>query len=361
MIKEELEKRKLPELLKFNNGEKVKSEKEWERRKQEIKKILMEEEYGYFPEKRVPISAEILEENKERYCRGTVIYRKILLTLNFGKERFSFPVKMAIPKKDKKISAFIYISFRESFPDEYLPVEEICDQDFAIISFCYEDVTSDNNDFSNGLSSFFYKNESQRNFGKILLWSWAAMHVMDYVQTLNEIDKENIAIVGHSRLGKVALLTGAFDERFKYTISNNSGQSGAAISRKKKGERIKCICKRFSYWFCSNYKKYSGKEDLLPFDQHYLLSLIAPRNLYIASSSEDMWADPKSEFLCGVAINPVYKLYNKLGLDCIDQYPVIGVKLWNGNIGYHLREGCHYLSRHDWNMFIEYINRSKLI
>lgn len=186
------------------------------------------------------------------------------------------------------------------------------------------------------------------------------MHVMDYVQTLDEIDKENVAIVGHSRLGKTALLTGAFDERFKLTISNNSGQSGAAISRKKGGEKIKNICERFSYWFCSNYKKYSDNEEMLPFDQHYLLSLIAPRNLYVASSSQDTWADPKSEFLACVATNPVYELYNKNGLVYDDKYPTSDTQLWNGSIGYHMREGAHYLSRHDWNRFIEYINK-KLI
>lgn len=247
MIKEELKKRKLPELLKFNNGKEVKNKEDWEKRKNEIKKILNEEEYGDFPEEHVPISIELLDEDTERYCRGTAIFRKVLLTLNFKKERLSFPVNIAIPKQNKPCPAFLYISFQNLFPNKYLPVEEICDQGFAIISFCYEDITLDNNDFSNGLSKFFYKDENQRNFGKILLWSWAAMHVMDYVQTLDEIDKENVAIVGHSRLGKTALLTGAFDERFKYTISNDSGQSGAAISRGKVGEKVKCICERFSY------------------------------------------------------------------------------------------------------------------
>lgn len=357
MIKEELEKRGLPELLKFNNGKEVKNKEDWEKRKNEIKKILNEEEYGYFPEKHVPISIELLDEDAERYCRGTAIYRKVLLTLNFNEEKLSFLINIAIPKKHKPCPAFLYISFDNLFPNKYLPIEEICDQGFAIISFCYEDITLDNNDFSDGLSKFFYKNEKNRNFGKILLWSWAAMHVMDYIETLDEIDKENVAIVGHSRLGKTALLTGAFDERFKYTISNNSGQSGAAISRGKIGEKVKCICERFSYWFCSNYKRYSSNDEMLLFDQHYLLALIAPRNLYVASASQDVWADPKSEFLSCIATNPVYELYGKKGLVYIDKYPISGTKLLDGSIGYHLREGCHYLSRHDWNMFIEYINK----
>lgn len=358
MIKEELERRKLPELLRFNNGNQVKNQEEWEKRKKEIKKILSEEEYGFFPDKHLSINDEVLEEDANRYCRGTVVFRRILLTLNFNEEKISFPVNIAIPKQNKSCPAFIYISFTDSFPNKYLPVEEICDQGFAIISFCYEDVSSDNDDFSSGLSKFFYKNEEYRDFGKVLVWSWAAMHVMDYVQTLDEIDKENVAIVGHSRLGKTALLTGAYDERFKFTISNNSGQSGAAISRKKDGEKIKNICERFSYWFCSNYKKYSDNEDLMPFDQHYLLSLVAPRKLYVSSASLDMWADPKSEFLACVAANPVYELYNKKGLIYDDKYPTLETKLLDGSIGYHMREGAHYLSRHDWNKFIEYINKN---
>ncbi len=298
MIKEDLEKRQLPELLKFNNGKEVKNKEDWKKRKIEIKKILQEEEYGYFPEKHLSITVKLLEEDLKKYCRGTVNFKKILLTLQDKEEKYSFPVDIAIPKKNTPCPVFLYISFHNSFPNKYLPVEEICDQGFAVISFCYEDVTSDDNDFSNGIGKFFTIDEKQRKFGKILLWSWAAMHVMDYIETLDEIDKENVAIVGHSRLGKTALLTGAFDERFKYTISNNSGTSGAAISREKVGEQVKCIVKRFPYWFCSNYEKYSDNENMLPFDQHYLLSLIAPRNLYIASASEDIWADPKSEFLC---------------------------------------------------------------
>lgn len=379
MIREEIENRNLPELFEFNNGNRVQSIDDWEKRRDEIKKILSEEEYGFFPKSHVPISVKVLEEDSDRYCRGRVIYKRVLLTLNFGSEEFSFPVCIAIPKQSRPCPAFLYVSFYDSFPNKYLPVEEICDQGFAVVSFCYEDVTSDNDDFSNGLSKFFselittnkadgltvrnvspYSNDEKRNFGKILVWSWAAMHVMDYIESVDGIDKDNVAIVGHSRLGKTALVTGAFDDRFRYTISNDSGQSGAAIARGKVGERVSDICKRFSYWFNSEYEKYSDNEQLMPFDQHFLLSLVAPRNLYVASASEDSWADPRSEFLSSVAISKVYEVYGKRGLVYEDEYPKVDTKLLDGDVGYHLREGCHYLSRHDWNIFIEYINRHRM-
>lgn len=359
MIIEQLKERNLPELLKFNNGKVVENIEQWQERRKEIKNILSEEEYGYFPKEHFKLDYSVLEENNN-YCAGNAIYKKIELTLSKDNESFSFPIDMAIPKKETVCPLFIYMDFYDAFPSRYVPVEEICDKGFAVISFYYKNVSSDDNDFSNGLSKFFYKDDKNREYGKILVWAWAAMHVMDYVQTLDEIDKNNIVIVGHSRLGKTALLTGAFDERFNYVISNNSGQSGAAISRKKGGERIKCINSRFPYWFCSNYNKYSDNEDLQAFDQHYLLSLIAPRHLYVASASEDKWADPNSEFLSCVAVDEVYKIFNKNGFLYEDRFPNIGEQYNKGYVGYHLRKGCHYLSRYDWNLFMEYI-KSKMM
>lgn len=99
-----------------------------------------------------------------------------------------------------------------------------------------------------------------------------------------------------------------------------------------------------------------GKEEEQPFDQHYLLSLVAPRKLYVASASEDSWADPNSEFLSCIATDPVYKLLNKTGISYSGSYIMPGEKVHEGHIAYHLRKGTHYLGRYDWNKFIEYIN-----
>lgn len=359
MIEKDLEKINLPDLLTFNNGQTVKNKKDWEKRSSEIKEIICSEEYGHFPKEHVNITSKVLEEDND-YCGGTAVFRKVLITMHL-EEDYSFSIKIAIPKLKEKCKTFIYIDFHEEFPNKNLPVNEICDNGFAVVSVPYKNLTSDDNDFSNGLSKFFIKSNTKvRDFGKILIWAWAVMHVMDYVQTIEEIDKENIAVLGLSRLGKTALLTGAFDERFKFVISNDSGQSGAAISRNKEGERIKDICKTFPYWFCSNYQKYIDNEANQAFDQHFLTSLIAPRYLYIASASEDSWADPKAEFRNAVVTSNLYETLGEKGLVYNkEDYPMPGEDFLEGKIGYHLRKGTHYLTRYDWQRFMKYINIHK--
>lgn len=348
----ELSQRNLPNIIeKFA----IEHKADWIDARKYIKNIIQQEEYGFIPDEHYPIKIETTLE-KNDYNGNKNIYKELNLTLIIEGNEFSFPIKLVIPKNAEKAPTFLYLNFYREIPNEHIPVEEICDNGFAIISFCYEDVTSDDNDFSNGLSKYFRLEKNNRNTGKLLIWAFAAMHVMDYIQTIDTFDKDNIAIIGLSRLGKVALLVGAFDERFSYVISNESGQSGAAISRGKQGEKIKDIYNNFPYWFSESYKKYINNEDKQEFDQHFVLSLIAPRKLYVSSAEEDDWADPKSEFLSCVAINSIYNLYNKKGI-IYEDFPKVNEKLHNGNIGYHMRSGSHSLTRYDWHCFMEFIKK----
>ncbi len=188
---------------------------------------------------------------------------------------------------------------------------------------------------------------------------------MDYFETDKDIDEKHIGVLGHSRAGKTALWCGAQDERFALTISNNSGNTGAALSRNKtlrqqkgknRGERVKDINKGFPHWCCTNYKKFNDNEDELPVDQHELIALMAPRLVYVASATEDTWADPEGEFLSCVHAGPVYQLFGLGGVGAM-KMPKPQQPLHTGHIGYHIRIGKHDLVEYDWNCYMDFADK----
>ncbi len=343
MLTQILERRNIPHLL----------------QKEEMLDILQEEVYGWMPPKPNCITWEIKEDYVKHFCANKASFSKVTITCELLGEKFSFPVSCVIPKGMRKHPFFVHINFRPDVPDRYQPTEELVDHGYAVLSFCYNDVTQDNGDMTDGLANILYKNGMRKanNPGKIAMWAWAAQRVMDYAQTLDNLDMSKSIVCGHSRLGKTALLAGATDERFQYVYSNDSGCTGAAITRDKQGETVADICNKFPYWFCENYKKYIDKEHEMPFDQHYLIASIAPRYVCIGSAVEDTWADPVSEMLGCVAASPAYeKLYAK-GFVSENRLPEVGDMFFEGNIGYHMRGGAHYFSREDWLKLIEFIKR----
>lgn len=349
-MKNELESRCLPNPL---NG--VSSYEIWKARREEIKKLICETEYGLLPPEPDSISVKEYEADSS-FCASKATYKKIGITVRCGDKSFEFPVRLVIPNTLKKHRTIIFLNFRDKIPDKYLPAEEICDNDFAFAVICYEDITSDNDDFSNGLAGLFFQNERRNcDAGKLALWAWSAMRVMDFLETQSFADLKNVAVAGHSRLGKTALLTAALDERFAFAYSNDSGSCGAALSRGKSGERIADITSRFPFWFCPAFTNFANRENELPFDQHFLLSLIAPRKLYVSSAKDDAWADPRSELLSCAAASPVYELAGEHGLIFDGCFPKGETSYHSGSIGYHIRCGTHYLGRYDWNEFMSFM------
>ncbi len=349
--------RNIPDALVAKNGKRITTPEEFDAHREELKKLIQEYVYGYIPEKPEHMRVDLISRDV-KFCAGRAPLMTFKFTVTVDGTEFSFPVRAVIPNSDKPLPAFVHIAFRPDVPDKFMPSEEIADSGFACFSFCYQDVTADNDNFKDKAAKLLSpKRRTLTAPGKIAMWAWAAMTVMDYVVTLPEIDKENIAVVGHSRLGKTALLVGAFDTRFKYVISNNSGCAGAAIIRGKVGENIAAITNVYGFWFSKKYAKFASCEETLPIDQNFLTSLVAPRHLIIGSAEGDIKADPTSEFLSAYMANEAYKLYGLSGLIHNGEIPKAKTVLDEGDTCYHIRHGNHYLAREDWAVYMDYIKK----
>lgn len=328
--------------------------------KAEIIELLLKEEYGFLPPAPESVGAKTLSCEQD-FCAGKASLSRLVLCCDAPFGHFEFPVFFICPRKKDPVPCFVHINFTDRIPDAYLPAEEIVDNGCAVLYFCYSSVTSDDGNFQDGLSALVYPKgrTAGDQCGKIGLWAWAISRVMDYAMTRPEIDHSRISVVGHSRLGKTALLAGALDERFYCAFSNDSGCSGAALSRDTKGERVGDIYRNFPYWFCENYGKYAGREQELPFDQHFLLAANAPHRVYVSSALEDQWADPEREYLSCVAADGYFRAQGLTGFVHPDRRPEPGDFFGEGRIGYHLRPGTHYLSRRDWQYFIRYLESGR--
>ena len=336
----------------------IRSKEDFIREKPNIRHILEEYAYGVMPDAPENMHVTVTEEVR-RFCAAHAILRFLSCRIRMNGQDFSFPFFEAIPLgRKEKLPAFVYMHFYKETSDLYLPMEEITDRGYAVFGFCYKDVTSDDNDFTTGIAKYLGRDRrtNENAPGKIAMWAWAAMRVMDYVMTKDEIDKDRVAVMGHSRLGKTALLAGAYDERFRYVISNGSGCMGAALLRGTTGENYEAIVRNFPFWFCPRFCAMAPDAEKLPFDQHFLMSLSVPRHLLVGSAEDDAWDDPTGEFLTLYKTNDVYRLFSMKGLVTDDRLPSVP-SVWNdGEASYHIRTGMHFLSRGDWNVYMDYMD-----
>jgi hypothetical protein len=190
------------------------------------------------------------------------------------------------------------------------------------------------------------------DWGAIGAWAWGASRALDYLTTERDVDAERVILFGHSRLGKTVLWAGAQDRRFAAVIANCSGEMGAALSRRDYGETVDDVVKHFPYWMAGNFKKYAKHWDALPVDSHFLISLIAPRPLFLNTGSEDRWGDPHGEFLAARAATPVYELLGKTGVTETD-FPPLDHPIQH-DISFNCHTGKHDVLPSDWDNFLDF-------
>ncbi|MDP4209134.1 MAG: acetylxylan esterase [Bacteroidota bacterium] len=357
---------KLPELLQTQAREKVTTIKEWEKiRRPEILKLFEDNIYGQVPKDFDQIKFELKKEDKTA-MGGKATLKEVGITVSRNRKSVTINLVMFVPNKVKKpVPIFLVINNRgirtmdatRERKDGFWPAEEVIDAGYGIAGFDVKDAAPDNKTaYVKGVLELYPEQLKINNgMGVLSAWAWGASRAIDYLEKDKAVDAKKIMTVGHSRGGKASLWCGAQDKRVVIAISNDSGESGAAISRRNFGETIKDILRTFPYWFCKNYHQYIDNEDKLPVDQHMLLALIAPRGVYVGNAAEDLWADPKGQYLSLVCAQPVYGLYG-FETDLPAEMPAVNERVFRSHMGFHNREGKHNMTPYDWQQFIAFAN-----
>jgi hypothetical protein len=213
------------------------------------------------------------------------------------------------------------------------------------------------NDYSGGLTSGIIglmsegKPRKPDDWGALAAWSWGLSRAMDYFETDKLVDAKQIGVEGHSRYGKAALLAMALDQRWAIAFPSCSGEGGAKLSRRNCGETVDNIYS--SHWMATNFRKYAGGHwSDLPVDAHDLISLVAPRPVFITGGTQDQWSDPHGEFLAAVAAGPVYRLLGAKDLGTTEM-PAPDAALISGELAFRYHNGPH-TDTLDWPTFLQF-------
>lgn len=391
-----------PDPLAMLGGQRVATPHEWfERRRPELKDLFQRTMYGYMPPAPPTVKAAVEFIDKSAFGGKATLKE---LTLRFGPPKAP-PIRLmlAVPNRRAPLAqaespgrpapVFLGLNFcgnhtllaspKIALPQGWMPdwcegckdhrataagrgaradrwpVEYIVGRGYAVATFYHGDIDPDRPDFTDGIHPHYYKpgqtQPGPNDWGTIAAWAWGLSRAVDYLRTDADIDGGRIAAVGHSRNGKAAMLAAAFDERIALALAHQAGCGGTAPSRGTVGESVRQINDSFPHWFCGEFKKFNDCPDRLPFDQHCLVALAAPRPVLFTNATEDTWANPAGQFEVLRAADPVYRFLGAGGLDATDMPPV--GTLLGSRLGYFIREGKHSMGLADWTVFLDFADR----
>ena len=366
----------LPDALRLANGATIGRVEVWPARRREIHELFREHVYGRSPGAPEHRRFDVMEENPSAMDGAATLKRIAVVSTQAGREhRFELTLFLPNPPSrsalrragpDGGVPLFLLLNNRPATNTDptrreksgFWPAEQVIARGFGIAALQVGELAPDDKDrFRDGVIKLFEGTlEGSRPanaWGALAAWAWGASRAMDYFVRDPRIDAKRVAVVGHSRGGKAALWAGAEDARFAMVVSNESGEGGAALSRRNYGETLARITEVFPHWFARNYAAFAGRESALPVDQHMLLALIAPRMLYVASADQDLWSDPRGEFLSLALSSPVFALWRDPPIGA-QAMPPLQKPLMAGRRGYHVREGVHNLTPYDWERFVDF-------
>ncbi|MDT0677608.1 acetylxylan esterase [Autumnicola musiva] len=388
--KEQAAEYNLPDLLLADDGSPISTKGEWlNKRRPEILKMTEELMYGTAPD--VPENLKfILFDESDEALNGKAIRKQVAIYISGKTDYHLLDLLLYLPKNAKKpVPLFLGLNFQGNhavnsdpairLSDKWVwigaggsienhsteksrgavnnrwPIEMILEKGYGVATVYAGDLDPDyHDDFKNGIHALYPELQNREdNFSTIGAWAWGLSRCMDYFETDKDIDANKIAVIGFSRMGKAALWAGAKDQRFAMVISNESGGGGAALSKRKVGEDIARLNNGNPHWFSQSFKQFNNNEAALPFDQHMVISLIAPRPVYIGSAEGDPGSDPEGEFLSAKYASPVYNLFGRKAFRKVS-FPKVDRPVMQDGMGYHIRVGSHDITSYDWRQYLKF-------
>lgn len=380
----------LPDPLLLQNGSRVRDAKTWtQQRRPELIRLFEENVYGRTPCRPADMHWEVFDIDRHA-LGGKAVRKQVTIYFSKGKNGPKEDVLIYLPANARKpVPVILSLNFsgnqaiitdpgvklgtiwdvKSRTKHLAVPSYRGRDKEFAgavegalarglgFASIYYGDIEPDfQGGFRYGVRSLYLKPGQTApagdEWGAIAAWGWGLSRALDYMETDRAINAKRVAIMGHSRLGKTVLWAAARDTRFAMVLSNASGEGGASLSRRRFGETIKDLNRNFPYWLCGNYAKYGDHADRLPVDAHELIALIAPRYVYLGTGDQDLWSDPKGQFLAAVAAEPVFHLFGKQGLGT-NRMPETNKAIVH-DIGFHCRSGKHTVLAFDWQQYLNF-------
>jgi len=325
----------LPDPFCSGDGMRVPTAMQWPQRRQEMRDQIVEIEYGGLPPTPEETRWELLHESLVKSLDARIITGRVVA----GRSRpFGFLMQLLVPPCSGPFPVVLTGDACWRYATDEVAAE-VLRRGFILAQFNRVEIVPDA--LGSERVSGLYQTFPESTFGALAAWAWGYHRCVDVLVGLGFADASRIAVVGHSRGGKTALLAGATDERIALTSANNSGAGGAGCWRVQgeHAETLADLIRVFPYWFGPRMREYVGRETELPFDQHFLKSLVAPRALLTTEGLGDLWVNPTGTWETHRAAREVYRFLNA-----------------EERIGIWFREGGHNHGLADWRVFLDFMD-----
>ncbi len=327
----------LPDLFRFNSGQRVETPADWSRRRTELRQAVLDLEYGQLPPTPNQIRSVELHSHKLKRLQDARHSQYHLLVDGPQPGRtYRFLLDLIVPSGGGPFPVVLNGDGCWRYVNDEITADTVS-RGYALAKFSRVEIVPDN--YRSERDTGLYLVHPEGDYGALAAWAWGYHRCVDFLLTQPDLNPAQIAICGHSRGGKTVLLAGATDERIALTAPNDSGCGGAGCFRftGPGSEKLENILGPVAYWFSPKLKAYIGRDETLPFDQHFLKALVAPRAYLSTEALGDLWANPRGTWLTHQAAREAYRF-----LKAEDR-----MAIW-------YREGEHAHGQEDWTTFLDF-------